>query len=71
MGQGMSHVNLTPLNFCKIKDFNSNTVSNIENICTLYKEDYPKNNLLSYLLDDDNSNFYYKGQAELNKCEQW
>ncbi len=69
--QENEYYNLTPLNFCVIKDFNCNTLSDIERIRSLYKEDYPKDNLLSYLLDDDNSNFYYNVQAELNKGEQW
>lgn len=62
---------LTPLEFCKIKEYNCDTVSNIERICSLYKEDYPKNNLLDYLLDDYNSIFYYEKHAELNKHEKW
>ena len=65
------YYSLTPLNFCKIKDLNSNTVFKIENICRLYKEDYPKNNLMDFLLEDDNSKFYYKAQGVLNKREQW
>lgn len=65
------YYNLTPLNFCQIKDFNSNTVSKIEKICSQYKEDYPKNNLMEYLLDDDNSKFYYEHISKLYKNELW
>ena len=52
--QKNKYYDLIPLNFCEIKEINSCTISNIESICTSYKEDYPKSHICDYLLDDNN-----------------
>ena len=55
--QKNEYFSLTPLNFCQRKDFNSNTVSEIERVCSLYKEDYPKEHICDFLLDDKNREY--------------
>ena len=42
------------LKCCNVKDLNCDTISNIESICSLYKEDYPKQHLCDFLIDDLN-----------------
>ena len=62
---------IASLNFCKLKEINCNTVSEIERVCSLYKEDYPNNNLMCFLHDDDNSLYYEEKQLVLNKDVDW
>ena len=62
---------IASLNFCKLKEINCNTVSEIERVRSLYKEDYPNNNLMCFLHDDDNSLYYEEKQLVLNKDVDW
>ena len=48
---------LLQLNCCKIKEINSETISNIERICSMYKEDYPKQHLCDYLIDSKHEEY--------------
>lgn len=56
---------------CNLKEENNSTPYQIEQECKKYKEDYPKNNLADYLLDDDNFEFYNQRRFELLKDEEW
>ena len=62
---------IASINFCKLKEINCNTVSEIERVRSLYKEDYPNNNLMCFLHDDDNSLYYEEKQLVLNKDVDW
>ncbi|ULB35392.1 MULTISPECIES: hypothetical protein [Proteiniphilum] len=55
----------------KLKEENHSTPYHIEQECKKYKEDYPKNILADYLLDDDNLHFYNQRRFELLKDEEW
>lgn len=54
---------LIHLNLCNIKDINCDTIFKIEEICSLYKEDYPKQHICDFLMDDINMEY-----ADRNNC---
>jgi len=54
----------------KLKEENYFTPYHIGQECKKYKEDYPKNILADYLLDDDNLHFYNQRRFELLKDEE-
>ncbi len=69
--QSNKYYEFMPLHICKIKEINYHTISNIEKICSQYKEDYPKSNLVGFLHDDVNTMYYEFKQYHLNKEEKW
>lgn len=69
--QSNKYYEFLPLTICKIKEINCNTISYIENICSQYKEDYPKSNLIGFLHDSLNAMYYEFNQHNLNKDEEW
>lgn len=70
--QGVNSYNKSyTIMFCDMKEENSNTASNIENICKSYKEDYPKSILGDFLLDPDNWKFYESNYSESNREDEW
>ena len=66
-----SHNKSYTILFCDMKEENSNTASNIENICKSYKEDYPKSILGDYLLDPENWKFYESNFSKYNREDEW
>src|SRR5690554_862796 len=62
---------LLQLNCCKIKEINSETISNIERICSMYKEDYPKQHLCDYLIDSKNEEYARSKNCFFNGDSDW
>ena len=62
---------LIHLDFCKIKDINYKTISNIEEICSLYKEDYPKQHLCDFLVQEENEEYARSKNCLENGNTQW
>ena len=62
---------LLQLNCCKIKEINSETISNIERICSMYKEDYPKQHLCDYLIDEENEEYARSKHCLQNGSIEW
>lgn len=69
--QSNKYHEFVPLGIGKIKEINCRTISNIEKICSQYKEDYPKDNLIGFLHDTVNVMYYEFNQHDLNKDEEW
>lgn len=69
--QSNKYYEFLPLTICKIKEINCNTISYIENICSQYREDYPKSNLIDFLHDTLNAMYYEFNQHNLIKDEEW
>lgn len=55
----------------EVKDVNGNTLQEIEELYKILKEDYPKDNLADYLLDDKNRHFYDEKRHLVNHDEIW
>jgi uncharacterized coiled-coil protein SlyX len=56
---------------CILKEENLNAVNYIKQTCQMYKEDYPKNSLADYLLDEKNNKFYSENRCTILKDEEW
>jgi len=54
-----------------VKGEDGNTLQEIETLYKKQKEDYPKDNLADYLLDDDNRHFYDEKRQLVNHDEHW
>lgn len=60
------------LKFCNLKDINRDTISKIERICSLYKEDYPKQHLCDFLIDDLNQAYFQsKNCLKIGGLDWW
>lgn len=62
---------LIHLNCFKIKEINCKTMSDIERICILYKEDYPKQHLCEYLIDEENEEYARSKHCLQNGSIEW
>ena len=62
---------LIPLQFCKIKEINCDTITNIERVCSMYKEDYPKHHFYDFLIDDKNEEYARSKDCLVNGNAEW
>ena len=58
-------------NSVKLKPETLASSTEIEKVSASYKEDYPKNNLGDFLLDEVNNNFFYERFHDLKRDEEW
>ena len=57
--------------FAETKEICCNTENKINDLREIFKEDYPKDDLVDYLLDSSNEEFYESRNQELDKGNKW
>src|SRR5690554_2498445 len=65
------YLNLHIVKVAEPWDISYNTPTLVDELCKLYKEDYPKDNLCDYLLEEFNKQFYENNYTKHKKGNDW
>lgn len=65
------YINLKTMQTADLKEMNDNTPQQVQELIRNYREDYPKDNLADYLLEDDNRAFFELKKKELGQTDEW
>jgi hypothetical protein len=65
------YINLQTMQSSKLEELNGNAQQQVQELIRNYREDYPKENLADYLLEDDNKAFFESKKRELAQTDEW